>query len=182
MTGNGDTDVEPDETVVITLSAPSNAQFAGGAVTIPGTGTIENDDDPVITIDAPSVAEGDSGTATLTFTVSLSAASSEAVTVKYADAGTGTATSGTDYAAITAGTLTFTPGDTEESINVTVNGDTAGERDRDRPSSPYPSRPMRSSRAARTPSRAPAPSRTTTPCSPSTTRGWWRPIRAPPTP
>ena len=120
VTVNGDTDDEPNETVVIKLSEPANAQFAGGAATALGTGTIENDDDPVITIDAPVVIEHDT---TLSFTVTLSAASSDTITVKYADAGTGTATSGTDYDALAAGTLTFDPGDTEKTIPVTVNGD-----------------------------------------------------------
>ena len=120
VTVNGDTDDEPNETIVITLSEPNNAQFAGGAATVSGIGTIENDDDPVITIDAPVVIEHDT---TLSFTVTLSAASSDTITVKFADAGTGTATSGTDYDALTAGTLTFNPGDTEKTIPVTVNGD-----------------------------------------------------------
>ena len=125
----GDTTDEPDETVVIKLSNASNAVFAGGASSITGTGTIENDDNPMLSIDAPSVAEGDSGTATLTWKVSLNAVSNETVTVKFADAGTGDATSGTDYTAVTAGTLTFAPGDTEKSIDVTVNGDTDDESD-----------------------------------------------------
>ena len=85
---------------------------------------------PELSIDSPSVVEGGDGdTPTLTFTVTLSPASSDTVPVKYADAGSGTATSGTDYDAVTAGTLTFTPGDTEESITVTVNGDAAIESD-----------------------------------------------------
>ena len=76
-----------------------------------------------LSIDSPSVTEGDTGTATLTYTVSLSAASTETVTVDYADAGTGSATSGTDYEAISAGTLTFAPGETSKTIDVTVIGD-----------------------------------------------------------
>ncbi|MCY3814465.1 MAG: putative Ig domain-containing protein, partial [Gammaproteobacteria bacterium] len=120
VTVNGDTDDELDETIVIKLSEPTNAQFAGGAATVEGTGTIENDDDPLITIDAPVVIEHDT---TLSFTVTLSTASSDTITVKYADTGTGTATSGGDYDAVTAGTLTFDPGDTEKTIPVTVNGD-----------------------------------------------------------
>ena len=120
VTVNGDTDDEPDETVVIKLSEPSNAQFAGGTPTASGTGTIKNDDDPVITIDAPVVIEHDT---TLSFTVTLSAASSDTITVKFADAGTGTAASGSDYDALAAGTLMFDPGDTEKTIPVTVNGD-----------------------------------------------------------
>ena len=48
------------------------------------------------------MTEGDSGSTNLTFTATLSKSSAQQVTVNYADAGTGTATSGTDYTTITA--------------------------------------------------------------------------------
>ena len=123
----GDTADEPGETVVVTLSAPANATVATGT----GTGTITDDDAaPVVSIDHPRVAEGAAGTAAaLRFTVSLSAASGRTVTVNYADAGTGSATSGTDYAALGAGTLTFAPGTTAQSLDVSVTGDGAHEPD-----------------------------------------------------
>ena len=90
--------------------------------------TVTDDDGaPTLSIDSPSVTEGDSSTTTMTFKVTLSAASGKSVSVDYADAATGTATSATDYAAITAGTLTFTAGQTEKTVNVTVNGDTTDE-------------------------------------------------------
>ena len=119
----GDTTDELNETVVVTLSSPTNATIATGT----GTGTITDDDGPAVSIDSPSVTEGDSGSTNLTFTVSLSAASVQQVTVAYADAGTGTATSGTDYTAITAGTLTFPVGTTSQTFNVAVTGDTTEE-------------------------------------------------------
>ncbi len=84
------------------------------------------DDDaaPVIAIDAPRVEEGASGAdATLTFTVRLDAASGREVTVAYAEIAGGTATQGTDYTALTGGTLTFKAGETEKDIAVTVTGD-----------------------------------------------------------
>ena len=90
--------------------------------------TVTDDDgEPTLSIDSPSVTEGDSSTTTMTFKVTLSAASGKQVSVDYADTGTGTATSATDYAAITAGTLTFVAGETEKTVNVTVNGDTTDE-------------------------------------------------------
>ena len=59
--------------------------------------------------------------ATMDFTVSLSRAASERVTVDYATAD-GTATAGADYTAA-SGTLTFAPGETEQSVRVTVLDD-----------------------------------------------------------
>ncbi len=87
-------------------------------------------DTPMLSIDSPSVTEG-TGTrgGTLRFLVSLSAASGNQVTVGYADAGTGTATSGTDYTAIPAGTLTFAAGTTARTIDVAVTGDATDEAD-----------------------------------------------------
>ena len=121
----GDAADEADETVVVTLSAPMHAALATAA----GTGTITDDDDaPTVSIDSPSVTEGTGAAGeTLRFTVSLSAASGRPVTVAYADAGTGTATSGTDYTALTAGTLTFTAGTTTRTIDVSVTGDATDE-------------------------------------------------------
>ena len=122
----GDVLDEADETVKVRLKDPTNAAVSTTAGT--GTGTITDDDaTPTLSISEPSVAEGDSGSAALTYTVTLSAASGRQVTVRYADAGTGTATSGTDYAAITGGTLTFVAGTTSRTFSVSVTGDTVNE-------------------------------------------------------
>jgi hypothetical protein len=80
---------------------------------------------PDITINDVTVTEGDTGTKTVDFTVSLSAASTQTVTVNYATAD-GTATAGSDYQS-TSGMLTFTPGQTTQTITVTINGDTLSE-------------------------------------------------------
>ena len=121
----GDTDEEQNETVVAMLSNAANATIS----TATGTGTIVNDDGVTVSIDSPSVTEGDSGSTNLTFTATLSKSSTRQVTVNYADAGTGTATSGTDYTAITGGTLTFAAGTTSQTFNVSVTGDTDEEAD-----------------------------------------------------
>ncbi|MCY4298332.1 MAG: hypothetical protein OXC61_03445, partial [Flavobacteriaceae bacterium] len=115
---------EADETLSVTGAAPGVASIGAAAVTI-----TDNDAAPVISINSPSVDEGNSGSASLIFTVSLDNPSGRTVSVSYADTGGGTATSGTDYAAVTAGTLSFEPGVTGQSIAVSVRGDTEEEDD-----------------------------------------------------
>ncbi|MBV9469462.1 MAG: CSLREA domain-containing protein, partial [Abitibacteriaceae bacterium] len=119
---NGDTLNEPDETFTLVLSDPTHATIADNQ----GVGTITNDDSPPsLSINDVSVPEGDSGTTPATFTVSLSAASGQTVTVKYATAD-GTATAPADYAAA-SGTLTFAAGETAKTVTVAVQGDTLNE-------------------------------------------------------
>jgi Bacterial Ig-like domain (group 3)/Calx-beta domain len=75
-----------------------------------------------------SVTEGDTGTKGLTFTVTLSAASLQTVSVNYQTAN-GTATvSDNDYQAA-SGTLTFNPGETNKTVTVQVNSDVKFEVD-----------------------------------------------------
>jgi hypothetical protein len=81
---------------------------------------------PSLTIADASTAEGNGGT-TLSFPVTLSAASTQTVTVGYATSD-GTATAPGDYTAA-SGTLSFGPGETSKPITVTVVGDTAVEQD-----------------------------------------------------
>ncbi|MEO8350794.1 MAG: Calx-beta domain-containing protein [Chthoniobacteraceae bacterium] len=115
----GDMLSEPDETFFINLSSPGNATLAIAQ----GQATIQNDDAvPAISIDDVSVLEGGSGTTAATFTVSLSAPSGQAVTVRYATADD-SATAGEDYTAVGTSTLTFEPGETEKIITIDVLGD-----------------------------------------------------------
>jgi len=119
---NGDTLNEADETMTMTLSSPASATL--GAAT--GAGTILNDDAlPTVSIAGASGTEGNSGTTPLAFAVTLSAPSGRTVTVAYATAN-GTALAGTDYVA-SSGSVTFAAGQTTQSVNIQVNGDTAGE-------------------------------------------------------
>jgi hypothetical protein len=71
------------------------------------------------------VTEGNSGSTNATFTVTLSSASAQAVTVDFVTSD-GTATAPLDYDP-QAGTLTFAPGTTSRTINVPVKGDTVPE-------------------------------------------------------
>ena len=115
----GDTAVELDETLAVTLSPPTTRRLAMTAAPGPSPTTIL----PALSITgAVGVAEGNSGTTPAVFTVSLSAAASQTVTVNYATAA-GTAVLGTDVTA-TSGTLTFLAGETTKTVNVDVIGDT----------------------------------------------------------
>jgi ELWxxDGT repeat protein len=80
---------------------------------------------PRLNVDDIRVAEGDSGSTTARFTVTLSAPSSQPVTVDYATSD-GTALSGSDYDAA-SGTLTFASGQTAKNIDVRIRGDVNGE-------------------------------------------------------
>ncbi len=82
---------------------------------------------PTLSIANASATEGDAGTTTASFAVTLSSHSSSTVTVQYTTAN-GTAVAPGDYTGAT-GTVTFAPGDTSESVGVTVNGDALDEAD-----------------------------------------------------
>ena len=124
VTVNGDTMFEPNETFFVNLSGATNATIADSQ----GVGTINNDDaQPTISINDVPVTEGNSGTTAATFTVSLSNASHQTITVNYATADN-TATAGIDYSSA-SGMLTFTPGQTSQPVNVSINVDLLNEAD-----------------------------------------------------
>ena len=75
-----------------------------------------------LSIGDATVTEGNSGTVNAVFTVSLSPASTQPVTVAFATANA-TATAGPDYTAV-SGTLTFPAGATSRTVTVLVRGDT----------------------------------------------------------
>jgi hypothetical protein len=82
---------------------------------------------PTLRVNSVTVTETNTGTnATAAFTVSLSAASSQAVTVNYQTAN-GSATTPADYDQLAPTTLTFAPGQTTRTVSVTVRGDALDE-------------------------------------------------------
>ena len=111
----GDRIGEADESFSVKLHGAKNAKIAGGR----GVVTIL-DDEPRLRIGDVAIAEGNDGTRLFTFTVSLSAACDQAVTVDFATQD-GSALAGEDYVA-TSGTLTFAPGETTRTITVAVLG------------------------------------------------------------
>ena len=80
---------------------------------------------PAVAIGNATVISSPTATSTATFTVSLSAASTQTVTVEYVTAD-GTALAGSDYRAVPPMVLTFTPGQTQQTVTVTVNPEPAG--------------------------------------------------------
>jgi len=119
---NGDALNEPSETFFVNVTNVVNAVVADAQ----GLGTITNDDlPPSLSINDVTVVEGNSGTTSAVFTVTLSAASGQTVSVNYGTAD-GTATQPADYTS-TSGTLTFTPGQTTQPITVLVAGETVPE-------------------------------------------------------
>ncbi len=80
---------------------------------------------PSASVSDVTIAEGNAGTTNLVFTVTLSGAATNVVTINYATANV-TATAGADYTS-TTGTLTFGIGETSKTISVPILGDTTDE-------------------------------------------------------
>jgi hypothetical protein len=120
---NGDRRPESDESFFVNLDDATEASIADAQA----VGTIL-DDEPEITITDVSATEGNAGTTSFIFTVSLSAAYDQTVTVHYATVDGTATTAGNDYVAV-SGMLTFDPGVTSQTISVVVNGDRLPEFD-----------------------------------------------------
>ena len=115
----GDQLLESDETFTVELSGVN-----GNAAIIDGSGeiTITNDDlRRQIAIADATITEGNSGTSSLDFTVSLDQSSVETITVDF-NLVDNIATAGQDFTS-NNGTITFNPGETEQTLSVTVSGD-----------------------------------------------------------
>jgi chitinase len=118
----GDRLPEPNETFFVNLSSPTNATIADGQ----GSCTIL-DDEPLISISDVTKLEGRKGKSTsFTFTIMLSAAYDQPVTVSYRTVDGTAKTSDGDYVA-KSGTITFKPGETTKTIAITVKGDSKKE-------------------------------------------------------
>ncbi len=129
VTLGGDTKVEADETVSISMSGLSPVTVVSGDIDVTdvATLTLNNDDSATVTIADVSVNENN-GTATITATLNNAVDGGFDIDVSTAD-GTAT-TADSDYTSVTLQTLTFagTSGETE-TFNVTLGGDTKVEAD-----------------------------------------------------
>ena len=127
---------QSSDDVTVTLPATEDCAAAGAICTEAGrklsnttSATIDfvsrsrSTTAPAVSVSDASAVEGE----TVEFTVSLSAASDEQVTVDYATSG-GTAESGTDFTAA-SGTLTFAANATSQTVRVQTAQDSADEED-----------------------------------------------------
>jgi CSLREA domain-containing protein len=117
-----DTLRENKESFRLTLSNPTGG-IALGTKSTSEVQIDDNDPFPLVSVTDSTVVEGDSGTTAAVFTVTLSTASGQTVTVGYRTFG---GTEGSDYT-VTSGTLTFAPGETSKTVNVSIIGDTMPE-------------------------------------------------------
>ena len=121
VTVNGNTVVGSDLYFYLTISAPTNALLAGNNSAV---AYIQNPNrSPTLSVNNVAVYAPLTGTTTSNFTVALSGASTQTVTVHYATSdGSATVAQG-DYTA-TSGTLTFAPGTVTKTIPVTIGATT----------------------------------------------------------
>ncbi|MDJ0717271.1 MAG: glycosyl hydrolase family 18 protein [Prochloraceae cyanobacterium] len=124
LKGVSTSQLNPENITGVSGTSPLTGNNSGGGNSGGGTDPTTPNQPPLptLSIDDVTITEGDSGTKTAEFKVTLSAASTEPITVKYAT-NNGTATAGSDYTA-NSGTLTFNPGATSQTIGVAIKGDT----------------------------------------------------------
>lgn len=120
----GDKATESDETFFVNLNGAKNATL--NSTLGKSTVTIKNDDSPTLSINNVSQLEGSNGNSQdFNFTVKLSSPAASTVSVDYQVQG-GSATDGVDFFGSRA-TLVFQPGQTTQTIPVTVVADNESE-------------------------------------------------------
>ncbi len=120
-----DTNQESAETVNLALSNPNGVTLGP-----PNTAVLtilDDDATPDITINDVTQNEGNSLNS-MVFTVSLSNASGQQVSVNYSTEN-GTASGGSDYVSVTNQPITFSPGETSKQIAINILGDSTVEPD-----------------------------------------------------
>ena len=122
------TDEGSSEEFTVLLSSPSNAALADGEA----AGTITDDDNARLSHEfGPHVPEGDSGFVPAVFSVTLSTPAAFPINVDFevsSGFGDDGAKAGEDFVPI-SGTVTFQPGETEQTYTVQMIGDTIIEND-----------------------------------------------------
>jgi len=121
----GDLKSEPDESFSLVLVSAEGASL--GRFFAPVT-IVDDDTPPRVGVAGGAAPEGDAGTTALPFTIRLSGPWTRPVVVSY-ETRDGTATTAdTDYVAA-RGSVTFAPGETQKTVDVSLVGDTRPEAD-----------------------------------------------------
>ncbi len=120
-----DSTPEGSESFTLALTNPTGGAVLGNITS--ATFSIQDNEEPTLSINDVVMVEGNSGVTNAIFTVTLSDPIFNTVQVGFSTAD-GTATQGNDYQPA-SGTLTFSPGQTQKTITVVVNGDTVNEPD-----------------------------------------------------
>jgi Calx-beta domain len=115
----------PAETFSFTLSNTSGASLE--APSVAQITIADNEVKPSIFASSVNATEGNSGTKIFSVPVTLTNASVDQISINYTTAN-GSATAGSDYVT-NSGVLTFAPGTSTASIDITVNGDNTIESD-----------------------------------------------------
>jgi len=128
---NGDTTIEPDETLTVTLSNILAGGLEGELSTSgsPATGTILNDDNALVSINDVSLAEGNAGTTAMTFSVSIDQAATQDITVVANTSGLTAAGGGTDFNDLIGELVTIPAGLLSATVDVDVTGELLVELD-----------------------------------------------------
>ncbi len=128
----GDTDIEPDESFSVVLSAPIGATIA----TATATGIIRNDDVEVVPPPELSISatdadklEGDAGSTDFIFEVVRTGDSTIAIAADYSVSGLGGIDADDFVGPLPTGTVNFAAGQTAQTIVIPVAGDTDVEAD-----------------------------------------------------
>ncbi|WP_422859015.1 Calx-beta domain-containing protein [Flagellimonas sp. S174] len=123
LTPVDDSNVEPDETVIVTLDA-GTGYTVGAAPDNSATVTIESDDIAAISISDVTLSEGNAGTTAFDFIVSVDGGGNALGDIDFTvNTNDGSAQAGTDYTAIVNSPGTITNGNPNTTVTVTVNGD-----------------------------------------------------------
>lgn len=117
--------VEPTEVFTVRILSATGATVSPTASSI-RVGIVNTDGVPTASIDdRPAITEGDAGASVVTFTVTLSNAYPDAMSIQFTTQD-GSATAGSDYGP-ESGTLSFPAGTTTRTVDVSVFGDEAHE-------------------------------------------------------
>ena len=127
VSGAGDVNGDGiDDIIIGTPDADQPDGFNGGQSYVV-FGRAAQPSQPTLTVDDISILEGDSGTKTAQFTLNLSSAANQDISLDFATTEQ-TATAGIDFTS-TSDTLTISEGETSATINVEIIGDTVFESD-----------------------------------------------------